>query len=341
MDTEEMMSAIDILHTEIRAGASPGGAEVRLQRIDWPTLGLAIGVYGAFAALTWFARDLPWAIILPLGAVIVCLQSSLQHEAVHGYPTPWRWVNYAIAAPALWLWMPYGINRRSHLQHHHDESLTDPSLDPESNYISARDWAGMSGAHRTLRRLMATLLGRIAIGPVYYAARALSRLVTATLRGDRQLLMHWAIHGAVMAALLWWVVRICGISVAEYIVLFAWPGTGLALIRSFAEHRAAPDVAARTATVEAGWFMRFLYLNNNLHALHHADPHGAWHQRPAAYRRQRAEVLGRSRYNLVPGYAVLFRNHMLEPKEPLLHPAETRSRAAVAPAPVEGSLAAV
>jgi fatty acid desaturase len=185
-------------------------------------------------------------------------------------------------------------------------------------------------------------LGRIAIGPLYYAARALNDLAAALRVADRVALTHWTVHAVVTAGLLWWVVGICRISVLEYALLFAWPGTGLALIRSFAEHRSAPDVAARTATIEAGWFMRLLYLNNNLHALHHAEPTGAWHQRPAAYRRQRAEVLARSRYNLVPSYTVLFRNHMLEPKEPLFHPADSRSRGVLAAAaPADGSLATV
>ena len=30
-----------------------GGAEARLARIDWPTLALAVAIYGAFGLLTW------------------------------------------------------------------------------------------------------------------------------------------------------------------------------------------------------------------------------------------------------------------------------------------------
>jgi fatty acid desaturase len=325
--------------TAIRSDISPK-AEARLDRVDGPTLALAVGIYGAFGLLTWFARDLSWMILLPLGAVIVCLQSSLQHEAAHGYPTPWRWVNYAIAAPSLWLWLPYGINRDTHLQHHIDENLTSPRLDPESNYLSAAAWAEMSLLHRAVRQAMSTLLGRIVIGPLYYAAQALGELVTAVRRGERDRLTHWAIHLAFVAALLWWVVQVCGVSFGEYLLVFAWPGTGLALIRSFAEHRAAPDVAARTATVEAGWFWRLLYLNNNLHALHHADPQAPWHRRPAAYRQHRAEILGRSRYHLVSGYLSLFRNHLLDAKEPLVHPADRTGRVAAKADAPEGNLAA-
>jgi fatty acid desaturase len=87
--------------------------------------------------------------------------------------------------------------------------------------------------------------------------------------------------------------------------------------------------------------MRALFLNNNLHALHHADPSAPWHLRPATYRSQRAEILGRSRYHLVSGYLYLFRNHLLDAKEPLLHPAAARIRGVTAKAEApEGSLAA-
>lgn len=304
--------------------------EAKLARADGPTLAVAALVYGCFALLTWFARDLAWWLLLPAGAVLVCLQSSLQHEAVHGYPTRWSWINYLIAAPSLWLWLPYGINRIEHLKHHDDANLTDPRLDPESNYVSAAAWNASSTLYRTAQRVKATLLGRIVVGPAYYAAAAFRDLGHAALRGDLRVLTHWAIHTIFVALLLAWVVGVCHISVVEYVLFFAWPGTGLALIRSFAEHRAAPDTAARTAIIEAGPVMSLLFLNNNLHALHHADPARAWHKRPADYRGHRAEVLARSRYLLVPGYGFLFRNFFLDAKEPLLHPAEARLEKAAA-----------
>jgi fatty acid desaturase len=325
------MTAIDTLRDE--------RVTAKLAHVDWPTVGLAIGIYAAFGLLTWFALDLAWWLILPLGAVIVCLQSSLQHEAIHGYPTPWRWVNTLIAAPALWLWLPYGVNRLGHLQHHVDENLTDPRLDPETNYLTAKAWSEMSILHRAVRQVMATLLGRMVIGPLYYAAQTLGDLIYAARRRDGAVLRAWLLHAVAVSLLLWWVMGVCGISFGAYLLLFAWPGTALALIRSFAEHRAAPDVAARTATIEAGWLMRFLFLNNNLHALHHADPTAAWHARPAVYRAQRASVLARSRYHFVPSYASLFRNYLLDAKEPLMHPTESRSHVGAAGAAVEQKLA--
>lgn len=311
------------------AAADPSRLVARVG-VDWPTLVLAAGIYGAFAGLTWFYADLPWWLLLPLGAAIVCLQSSLQHEAVHGYPTRWSWLNTLIAAPSLYLWLPYGLYRRSHLQHHVDEHLTDPARDPESHYVAPEDWLAMSPVHRALREVMMSLAGRMVVGPWYQAARALADLAHAVRAGDRPVLSHWAFHAVVLAGLLWWIVGVCDIPLWAYVLLFAWPGSALMQLRGYAEHRAAPDAAARTATIEAGPVLSFLFLHNNLHALHHAEPTLSWHRRPARYRRLRTDLLQASRYHLIAGYAQLLRNYLFEAKEPLLHPSLVRLRAAPA-----------
>src|SRR4029453_660754 len=79
-----------IADAKASAAADPSRVIARVS-VDWPTLALAAGVYGAFASLIWFYHDLSWWLVLPLGAAIVCLQGSLQHEAIHGYPTRWSW----------------------------------------------------------------------------------------------------------------------------------------------------------------------------------------------------------------------------------------------------------
>ena len=84
---------------------SAPGAELAVQQValvreghnDVPTLLLAAAIYGAFFAVTWFYQELAWWLVLPVSAGIVCLQSSLQHEAVHGYPTRWSWLPTAPA----------------------------------------------------------------------------------------------------------------------------------------------------------------------------------------------------------------------------------------------------
>jgi fatty acid desaturase len=296
--------------------------------IDWPTLALALGIYGTFASLTWLYHDLPWWLVLPLGAAIVCLQGSLQHEAVHGYPTRWPWLNALIAAPSLNLWLPHGLYRRIHLKHHVDEHLTDPARDPESHYLTPEAWLALSPIHRALREVMMSLAGRMIVGPLYEAACSLTDLARAARTRDWSVLSHWTLHGIVLAGLLWWIVGICGIPLWAYVLLFAWPGNALIQLRGYAEHRAAPDVAARTATIEAGPLMSFLFLYNNLHALHHAEPTLPWHRRPVRYRAVRTDLLRASRYHLIASYAQLARNYLFEAKEPLLHPLLVRQRSA-------------
>ena len=309
------------------AAAEPSRVIARVG-VDWPTLALASGIYGAFAAVTWFYHDLPWWLVLPLGAAIVCLQASLQHEAVHGYPTRWPWLNALIAAPAICLWLPYGLYRRIHLAHHVDEHLTDPVRDPESHYLTPEAWLALSPIHRALREVMMSILGRMIVGPIYQAARALADLARAARTRDWSVLSYWAMHSIVLAGLLWWIVGICGIPLWAYVLLFTWPGSALIQLRGYAEHRAAPDIAARTASIEAGPVLSFLFLHNNLHALHHAEPTLAWHRRPARYRAVRTDLLRASRYHLIASYAQLARNHLLEAKEPLLHPPLVRQRSA-------------
>ena len=43
--------------------------------------------------------------------------------------------------------------------------------------------------------------------------------------------------------------------------------------------------------VEAEAPLALMFLNNNLHALHHAEPGLAWYRLPARYRQRRAELL--------------------------------------------------
>ena len=53
-----------------------------------------------------------------------------------------------------------------------------------------------------------------------------------------------------MAVVLVWVLGVCGMDFWTYFLGFAYAGTRLALVRSFAEHRAEKTVARRTAIVE-------------------------------------------------------------------------------------------
>lgn len=299
---------------------SPSLPRVERRPVEWPTVALAAGLYAAFGLVTWHYESLPWWLVLPLGGYLVALHGSLQHEVVHGHPTRWRWVNAALVFPSLWLWLPFTRYRETHLAHHRDEHLTDPLQDPESAYVSAAQWARLGALHRMVRRVLMTLAGRLLIGPIYYVGRKIRELALAIWRGDRRYLSHWPLHILAVAVTLGWVIGVCGIPFWEYVLLFVYPGLSLTLLRSYAEHRAAEEVGHRTAVVESGPFFALLFLNNNLHVLHHAQPGLPWYALPAIYRRHRDQLLAANGGYLFRGYREIFRRFLLHPRGSPIHP---------------------
>jgi fatty acid desaturase len=289
--------------------------------IEWPTLALAAALYLAFGALTWWHAALPWWVILPAGAYLVCLHGSLQHEAVHGHPTPWAWLNEALVFPSLWLWMPFRSYRTKHLVHHRNEMLTDPREDPESMYVTPEAWAAMGSWRRGFQLANNTLLGRLTLGPPVMVWRFWRDEIARLGRGDRSGLGPIGLHLAGCALVLAWVLGVCGMPFGEYLLLYAYPGLALTLVRSFLEHQARPEVDHRSVLIEAGPVMSLLFLNNNLHALHHAHPGVSWYRLPALYRARRDELLAANGGYRYGGYLEIARRHLLRPKEPVLHPA--------------------
>ncbi len=290
------------------------------RRIEAPTWAVAIAVYGGFGLVTWNYDALPWWAALPLGAWFVCWQSSLQHEAVHGHPTRLRWLNTLIAGAPLWLWLPYPLYRESHLRHHRDADLTLPGVDPESYYVTAADWARMSRPMRALLVARNSLAGRLLLGPAFACAGLAAAEAARLARGDFGHLRIWLWHIPAVAAVLYWAVGVCGIPFWAYVAVFAYPGLSLAMLRSFAEHRPARKVAERTAIVEAGPLMRLLFLDNNLHAVHHRHPRMPWYELGAQYRAERAAYLAANGGYLFRGYGAQARRFLLRPKDSPIHP---------------------
>lgn len=307
------------------AGAAPKPIHITETRpsrrdVDWPTIAVIAAVYVGFGLVTWFYAALPWWAVALCGGGLICLHGSLQHEAVHGYPTRWDWLNTLLVSPSLWLWLPYGLYRETHLTHHRDERLTDPVDDPESYYVTPAAWQAMGPVRRALRLAMNTLLGRLVLGPPWVALATAAALIRSAMRGDRAHLRHWLPHLPAVALVLVWVIGVCGITLGEYLLLFVYPGTALTLLRSFAEHQAAESVAHRTVLIETGPLMGLLYLHNNLHLVHHNEPGLVWHARPARYRAMRAVLLEANGGYCYRGYRELFARYLLRPREPVVHP---------------------
>ena len=296
--------------------------------IDWPTVLLAIGVYVTFAIVTLHYHTMPWWLVLPIGAIVVCLHGSLQHEATHGFPTKWEAVNSFIVGWPLWLWLPYLSYRFTHRTHHIDDNLTSPELDPESNYLTAEQIVAMSPLRLMTRNAMRTLGGRMLLGPAYYCFFAWRDKVLAIREGRWRTLRPLLWHLPAAAGILYWVLVVCEIPLWGYIAFFAYPGTSLTLVRSYAEHRAATPVQQRTVICESNFFWSWLFLYNNLHLTHHRHPRLVWHQRLNQYEAEKAQLSSEAGYYSLSGYGEVFAKYFLRAKEPMVHPAELRAPAA-------------
>ncbi|MEX0808639.1 MAG: fatty acid desaturase [Dongiaceae bacterium] len=302
----------------LRAAAAP--ATLARPAVDLATLGLILLTYTAFGLVTWFHALLPWWALAPIGAIIVCFHGSLQHEAVHGYPFHARWANTALMFPSLNLWMPYTLYRHTHLVHHRDEDLTLPGIDPESFYVDPIRWQRMSRWQRRIMQATNTLFGRLLLGPAVIAWVTGAQAIRNIAAGDMIAIRDWSLHLLGLSAIGIWVVGVCGMNPLVYIACFAYPGTSLTLLRSFAEHRAAHEPGGRTAIVEADWFFGLLYLFNSYHVVHHNEPGLAWYRRPRQFHARRDEYLTDNGGYHFGGYREIARRYWLRSKEPVAHP---------------------
>lgn len=276
---------------------------------------------GFVAVLAWHDR-MPTVLGLVALAVLGGWYNSLQHEVIHGHPTPWPRVNTALAIVPLGLVVRFSDYRASHIAHHRSPALTDPGRDPESFYVSAATWERYGPVRRALLHVLRTLAGRLVLGPFVYAvrhwrfgARAMGSRASAT-----RVLGHVA---GVTTVLI--VVRSSGLPIWVYLVGVSWGGGALSLLRSFAEHRLVDD-GTRSAVVRCGWFFSMLYLNNNLHHTHHAQPSVPWFDLPSAHVALGGDRAAADGAGLYRGYGELVRRFLVFPFD--LPVADTPARAA-------------
>ena len=293
---------------------------MQVASVEWPTLLLAAGIYASFALLTWYHAWAPWWLLLPFGTVTVALHASLQHEVIHGHPTRLRWLNDALGKPSLWLWLPYDRYRGLHLRHHRNDILTDPLDDPESYYVTGRRWQDLPGAMRAILVVNQTLAGRLTLGPVLAIAGFWREELQRMRDGDRRHLAAWLEHAGWVALILGWVMGVCGMTFLDYVLFFALPGTAVSMLRSYMEHRPAIQPGARCAIVEDRGPFGFLFLHNNLHAVHHRWPAVPWYRLPGLYQARRDEILAWNGGYLIQGYATIARRFLLRPKDHPIHP---------------------
>jgi fatty acid desaturase len=289
-------------------------------RIEWPTIALAAIIYAMWFAVTLFWNRLPFWVLTLIAAWTTAWHMSLQHEIIHGHPTRKRWINNLIGQWPLALWLPFENYRHSHLAHHNDERLTDPLDDPESYYWRQQDWDGLGRFGRRIVRLQASMLGRLLIGPFWAAGKLWKAEIAAIAAGDAKKTQEAALHVVAMIVVLAWVIGICRMPILTYLFCFVYAGTSLAMVRSFAEHRAESIVERRTAIVEKSWILGPLFLFNNLHVAHHMRHTMPWYALPRWYKANRAALIERNGGLVYDTYRDVLRRYFLRPHDQALHP---------------------
>lgn len=274
---------------------------------------VAGAVYAGWILLTLFANAIPLWALIPLGGVIVAWHGSLQHEIIHGHPTRVAWINKALALPPLALWLPFEIYRLSHLEHHGVDELTNPATDPESRYVAPHVWAQLNPVRRALHWIERPLIGRLLVGPFSAVLRFWWDELRRISRGDFSYVKTWLAHLVLVAAVVYYLVEICDLSMLRYLVGFAYPGLSLTLLRSFTEHRPASNQVECSAIVESGPIGSLLFLNNNLHLVHHSDPSLPWFEIPTAFNARREELIARSGDFHFTGYLQIFLRYGVVP----------------------------
>jgi len=161
---------------------------------EWPTIAILVACYGLWGLAVFWAAGV-W---LPLGVVLaalaIALHSSLTHEVLHGHPFRNARLNEALVFACLGLFVPYRRFRDLHLAHHHDEVLTDPYDDPESNYMDPAVWERLPRWGRAVLRVNNTLAGRMVLGPAIGIWCLLRDDVRAIRAGDPDVLKAWILH---------------------------------------------------------------------------------------------------------------------------------------------------
>jgi fatty acid desaturase len=245
----------------------------------------------------------PTPLLLLALALLGAWYGSLQHEVIHGHlPT---WVGWA----PLGLLVPFCRYRATHIDHHRNELLTDPVVDPESFYVTPKEWATASRTHRFFLQSTRTLFGRMLLGPLVFNGRFLGN----DLRGLRHNghATAWVKHLLGVATLVV-VTRSLGLPLWIYVLGFVYGGSSITLLRSFVEHRAVDD-GPQSAMVLTNPVLSLLFLNNNLHFAHHAAPGAPWFALPGLSRDMGAIELARSGAGVYDGYRDVVRRYAFRP----------------------------
>ena len=287
-------------------------------RWEWPTLGLIVATMALWGVgVTWAAE-----IWVPLGFVFttfaLVLHASLTHEVLHGHPFPSRRASEALMYVQPGLAIPYLRFRDLHLAHHQDARLTDPYDDPETNYLDPAVWARLPRWCQRVALANNTLAGRMLFGPFLAQVVFMRNDWRAIRAGDGQVALGWALHLPGVLLVLW-AVNASAMPLWVY-VLACYCALSVLRIRTFLEHQAHEKASGRTVVIEDRGLLAFLFLNNNLHVVHHMHPAVPWYRLPKLYWANKARYLRRNHGYVYRSYGAVFRAYFWRCKDPVAHP---------------------
>ena len=296
----------------------------KFQSVEWATVALIAVCYAAWlgAGLLWATAW--WIISLPIMAVAAAFHSSLQHEAIHNHPTENAQVNEALIWLPLQLIFPFRRYRDLHLAHHRDIHLTDPLEDPESYYWPLEAYTAMRPVMKRVFAINNTMLGRLVLGPWLTLFGFARTEWGRVMRREPGVLRSWLHHGVAVAVSLAIITFVFGMPLWVYGLCVIYPSMAIIAMRAYAEHQAAENVGERSAVVETNPALSLLYLNNNLHIVHHASPGTAWYDIPSLYRERQQQYLAANGNYRFHGYRDVWRRFAFSVKQPVYHPLARR-----------------
>ena len=287
--------------------------------IEWPTLILTLCVYGAYAFGAFVV--LPVSLVLGMLIMVIAgvLHSSLTHEVLHGHPFKSAIANALLVFPALIIFIPYLRFKDTHLEHHRDERLTDPYDDPETNFMDPQVWDQLPKWRQSLHQFNNTLLGRMFVGPILSQIAFMRADLRLILAGDRRVALGWFLHVPSLIVAYVMVVMVADVPIWLW-VLAAYLSMAILKIRTYLEHRVHDHPRGRSVVVEDRGLLSFLFLNNNLHSVHHAHPSVPWYALPRLFASKRDRFLTMNDGYHFGCYGEVIRKFAINRKDPVAHP---------------------
>lgn len=288
---------------------------------EWRTFFLILCCYLLIILVLLNPMGFSVVVSIALTIPLITLHSSLQHECMHGHPFKAQRLNDALICIPIGFFLSYFRFKAAHIKHHQDCILADPYEDPESWYQDSEAWAAKQRWLQRIFEFNNTLVGRMLIGP----AISMIGFVNYEIKnGSPRTFAIWCIH-LVGVCLICSALLLFGEVPLWAYLISCYFGYSLLMVRTFLEHQAHESIRERTVIIEDKGLLSYLFLNNNLHVVHHANPKMAWYRLPGFFEENRDYFLGMNKGYYFKNYLEIFKRFAFYRKEPVAYPLTSHS----------------